>query len=102
MLGRLHVQRDDREQLKSRRPVMNTYAPLSTNRFAAARPIPMVPPVTSPIFPSSLPLFVSPCKPASLAPCSQSSERDRLLRRSMRSAIRVALTYSLDQRAPRT
>jgi hypothetical protein len=32
-----------------------------------SNPIPLVPPVTSPIFPSSLPIiYVSPCKPASL------------------------------------
>src|SRR5262249_19425320 len=31
-----------------------------------------------------------------------SSERYRLLRRSMRTAIRVALTYSLNQRGART
>jgi adenine-specific DNA-methyltransferase len=41
----------------SRRPVMNTCAPSSTNRLAVANPIPLVPPVTSPIFPSSLPIF---------------------------------------------
>src|ERR1700733_8109225 len=44
----------------SRRPVMKTYAPSATKRFAVARPIPLVPPVTSAIFPSSLqPIFSS-------------------------------------------
>src|SRR5262249_23197821 len=47
-------------------------------------------------------ILFSPCKPVSLAPCSPYSERYRLLRRSMGSAIRVVLTYSSDQRAPRT
>jgi hypothetical protein len=36
-----------------RRPVMMTFAPSETKRFAVARPIPLVPPVTSAIFPSS-------------------------------------------------
>src|SRR4029077_1626957 len=39
----------------SRRPVTKTYAPSLTKRCAVARPIPAVPPVTSAIFPSSLP-----------------------------------------------
>src|SRR4029077_13877863 len=37
------------------RPVTKTYAPSLTKRCAVARPIPAVPPVTSAIFPSSLP-----------------------------------------------
>src|SRR6266404_4761364 len=37
------------------RPVTKTYAPSLTKRWAVARPIPAVPPVTSAIFPSSLP-----------------------------------------------
>src|SRR5713226_2351851 len=40
----------------SRRPVMKTYAPSSTNCFAVARPMPLLPPVTSAIFSSSLPM----------------------------------------------
>src|SRR4029077_2681717 len=43
----------------SRRPVMKTYAPSFTNCFAAARPMPPLPPVTSAIFPSSLPIYFS-------------------------------------------
>src|SRR6266404_5329573 len=43
----------------SRLPVMKTYAPSATKRFAVARPIPLVPPVTSAILPSSLPVFFS-------------------------------------------
>src|ERR1700683_5146012 len=41
-----------------RRPGMNTYAPSATNRFAVARPMPLLPPVTSAILPSSFPLIV--------------------------------------------
>src|SRR4029077_12601004 len=43
----------------SRRPVMKTYAPSFTNCFAVARPMPPLPPVTSAIFPSSLPIYFS-------------------------------------------
>src|SRR5580692_11516072 len=43
----------------SRRPVMKTYAPSATKRFAVARPIPLVPPVTSAILRSSLPAIFS-------------------------------------------
>src|SRR5262249_35198789 len=43
----------------SRRPVMYTYAPSLTNRFAVARPMPLLPPVISAIFPSSLPIWFS-------------------------------------------
>ncbi len=39
----------------SRRPVMKTWAPSFTNCFAVARPMPLLPPVTSALFPSSLP-----------------------------------------------
>jgi len=35
--------------------VMNTYAPSFTNCFAVARPMPLLPPVTSATFPSSCP-----------------------------------------------
>src|SRR5262245_31428672 len=38
---------------------MNTYAPLPTNCFAAASPIPLLPPVTSAILPSSFPMSSS-------------------------------------------
>ena len=42
---------------------MKTYAPSFTNRFAVASPMPLVPPVTSAIFPSSLPMeFSSRCE----------------------------------------
>src|SRR5260370_1270211 len=40
----------------SRRPVMKTCAPSLANRFAVASPMPLLPPVTSAIFPSSLPI----------------------------------------------
>src|SRR6266404_2703875 len=43
----------------SRRPIMKTYAPSFTNSFAVARPMPLLPPVTSAIFPSSLPIYFS-------------------------------------------
>src|SRR5260221_3574346 len=43
---------------RSRRPVTKMYAPSFTNRFAVARPMPLLPPVTSAIFPSSLPMRV--------------------------------------------
>src|ERR1700722_15396689 len=39
---------------------MKTYAPSSTNRFAVAKPIPVVPPVTTATFPCSLPMIVAP------------------------------------------
>src|SRR5215813_1234489 len=38
---------------------MKTYAPSFTNCFAVARPMPLLPPVTSAIFPSSLPTYFS-------------------------------------------
>src|SRR5258708_15704557 len=44
---------------ESRRPVMNTYAPSLTNRFAVARPMPLLPPVMRASFPSSLPISLS-------------------------------------------
>ena len=37
-----------------RRPVMKTYAPSATKRFAVARPMPLLPPVMRAIFPDSL------------------------------------------------
>src|SRR6266508_1478583 len=43
----------------SRRPVMHTYAPSLTNRFAVARTMPLLAPVISAIFPSSLPIWFS-------------------------------------------
>src|SRR5262245_38327402 len=42
----------------SRRPVMKTWAPSLTNRFAVARPMPLLPPVTRAVFPSSLAMSV--------------------------------------------
>src|SRR5713226_1958610 len=39
---------------------MKTYAPSSTKRFAVAKPIPVVPPVTTATFPCNLPIIVSP------------------------------------------
>src|ERR1700716_1277789 len=42
----------------SRRPVMKMYAPSFTNCFAVARPMPLLPPVMSASFPSSLPMYV--------------------------------------------
>src|SRR6266436_6166551 len=38
---------------------MKTYAPSFTNCFAVARPMPLLPPVTRAVFPSSLPMFSS-------------------------------------------
>jgi hypothetical protein len=43
----------------SRRPVMKTYAPSLAKSFADARPIPLLPPVTSATFPSSVPIHFS-------------------------------------------
>src|SRR3989442_15243560 len=43
----------------SRRPVMKTYAPSFTNCLAVARPMPLLPPVMSASFPSSLPMYFS-------------------------------------------
>src|ERR1700682_2758704 len=43
-----------------RRPVMKTKAPSSTKRFAVAKPIPVVPPVTTATFPCNLPILVTP------------------------------------------
>src|SRR5258708_31345659 len=37
---------------------MKRYAPSATNRLAVARPIPLLPPVTTATFPSSFPLIV--------------------------------------------
>jgi hypothetical protein len=49
-----------RRQLRfTARPVMKTYAPSFTNCFAVARPIPLLPPVMSAIFPSSVPMSFS-------------------------------------------
>src|SRR5262249_22213493 len=47
---------DRRGQFPSRRPVMKTYAPSCSKRFAAVRPMPMLPPATNAIVPSSLPM----------------------------------------------
>jgi hypothetical protein len=58
----------------SRRPVMKTYAPSCTNCFAVARPMPLLPPVMSAIFPSSL-AMISPSLLALLR------ERPRVVRR---------------------
>ena len=44
----------------SRRPVMKTYAPSFTNAFAVARPMPLLPPVTSATFPLSLLVYFPP------------------------------------------
>src|SRR5215472_8890 len=80
----------------SRRPVMNTCAPSSTNRLAVANPVPLVPPVTSPIFPSSLPIFIFlHVSRASRALCSLCSERYRLLRRiyAQRDSRRAYLLF---------
>src|SRR5207249_4917141 len=38
---------------------MKTYAPSFTNCFAVARPMPLLPPVMSAIFPSCLPIYFS-------------------------------------------
>ena len=43
-----------RSQLRLTAPVMKTYAPSFTNCLAVARPMPLLPPVMSAIFPSSL------------------------------------------------
>src|SRR5208283_3663729 len=43
----------------SRRPVTKTYAPSFANCFAVARPMPLLPPVMSVVFPSSLPITFS-------------------------------------------
>jgi len=43
-----------------RRPVMNTSAPSSTKRFAAANPMPVLPPVTTATFPLSFPMIHLP------------------------------------------
>src|SRR5215467_6583313 len=40
-------------------PVMKTYAPWFTNCFAVARPMPLLPRLTSASFPSSLPIYFS-------------------------------------------
>ena len=42
-----------------RRPVMKTCAPSAMNRLAVASPMPLLPPVTKAIFPSSFLLIVS-------------------------------------------
>src|SRR6266850_3525472 len=52
----------------SRRPVMNTYAPSFANCFAAARPMPLLPPVMSAILPSSLPVQASSGLACSVSP----------------------------------
>src|SRR6202034_2313376 len=42
-----------------RRPVMKTYAPSATNRRAVARPMPLLPPVTTATLPSNLGMRVT-------------------------------------------
>src|SRR5215467_4084875 len=51
----------------SRRPVIKTYAPSFTNRFAVASPMPVLPPVTSATFLSSLPIYFSFARQSLLA-----------------------------------
>ena len=41
----------------SRRSVMKMYAPSFTNRFAVARPMPLLPPVSQCVFRSGLPIY---------------------------------------------
>jgi hypothetical protein len=48
-----------RSQLRLTAPVMKTNAPSFTNCFAVARPMPLLPPVMSVIFPSSLLMYFS-------------------------------------------
>src|SRR5262249_55309085 len=43
-----------------RRPVITTCAPSSTKRFAVAKPMPLLPPVTTATFPESLPMVQPP------------------------------------------
>src|SRR5277367_13268 len=49
---------------------MKTYAPSATNRCAVARPMPLLPPVITATFPSSLPIGLS---------CFRSAELDQVL-----------------------
>src|SRR6267142_2535615 len=77
---------------------MKTYAPSFTNCFAVARPMPLLPPVTSAIFPSSLPMYVlltclfeGPCLSNSLdLICSllESSENERRVRTAETETVR--------------
>src|ERR1700758_3151643 len=62
----------------SRRPVTKTYAPSLTKRWAVARPIPAVPPVTSAIFPSSFPDICFPSWS-----CCQSVQQSTHLRETL-------------------
>src|ERR1700687_3026692 len=43
-----------------RRPVMKTYAPSLTKSLAEAKPIPVVPPVTTATLPCNLPMILTP------------------------------------------
>src|SRR3982750_61690 len=53
--------------LSWRRPVMNTDAPSAANACAAARPIPLVPPVTTTTLLSNLPIVLFLCRSACAA-----------------------------------
>src|SRR5712664_3471174 len=45
-----------------RRPVMKTYAPSLTKSLAEAKPIPVVPPVTTATLPCNLPIILTPAR----------------------------------------
>ena len=55
-----NIRDGDVEVLSADRPAMTTLAPSATNIFAAASPMPLVPPVMTATFPSKRPLIISP------------------------------------------
>src|SRR5260221_4920466 len=74
-----------------RRPVMKTYAPSATNRFAVASPMPLFPPVTTATLPSSFPLIVD-CSfrlRGFGCPENQRAHLDALTRRRVGRAARI-------------
>src|SRR5882762_4250194 len=71
----------------ARRPVMKTFAPSSTNTLAVARPIPLLPPVTRAVFPSSFPMDILRWRSyPGRATSVPSEERARLVERQARQA----------------
>src|SRR4029079_12820640 len=79
------------------RPVMKTDAPSWTNCFAVARPMPLLPPVTSATFPSSLPIYSSLMCGSSVRSHQRFDGEHRTPERTSVDPIRVQLEHLVIQ-----